>query len=346
MAVLLLNALAAGDPAAAQTQGADGGEPPSRLEQAQRLAREALSSDPTRESGAEAEAFPSGAPFLVRFSRGVEGLQPGVPVRILGMRTGTVREVTLTYDSATGRFEVPVVLDLVPDRLSVDGQSPGNDEAAYEVVARMVEQGLRARLQGGDLLSGPVHIALEVIADATPATLGRAGAYPEIPAIPTRAEELNAILEDLLAKLRELPLEALVDEAKATLSSVRDLVTGKQIQDALDNLVSASDKIELFAERLETQMSPLFDTLIETTEGVRQTVDEARRTVEGARQTLDRTTETVVSLERAVGSRAPLWSDVQKLVRELTAASRALRLFAETLERHPEALIRGKEGGR
>ena len=43
-----------------------------------------------------------------------------------------------------------------------------------------------------------------------------------------------------------------------------------------------------------------------------------------------------------VGARAPIWTDVDQLMRELTASARAMRQLAEYLERHPEALITGK----
>ena len=52
---------------------------------------------------------------------------------------------------------------------------------------------------------------------------------------------------------------------------------------------------------------------------------------------------TLAGTESLVGAGSPMRQDLQRLLREMTEAARALRLLADQLERHPESLIRGKE---
>jgi paraquat-inducible protein B len=52
---------------------------------------------------------------------------------------------------------------------------------------------------------------------------------------------------------------------------------------------------------------------------------------------------TLASAESLVRPGSPVRQDLQRMLRELTEAARALRLLADQLERHPESLIRGKE---
>ena len=52
----------------------------------------------------------------------------------------------------------------------------------------------------------------------------------------------------------------------------------------------------------------------------------------------------VRTLERTAGSDSPLIFDLRRLLEELTGASRSIRSFADYLDRHPEALIRGRQG--
>ena len=61
-----------------------------------------------------AASLPEGVRFAVRFEGNVQGLVAGAPVTIRGLRVGTVREITVTFDSATGALDVPVVIDVVP----------------------------------------------------------------------------------------------------------------------------------------------------------------------------------------------------------------------------------------
>ena len=62
-------------------------------------------------------------------------------------------------------------------------------------------------------------------------------------------------------------------------------------------------------------------------------------------------TKTMESLHQAIadadrsllGKEAPAAQDLHDTLQELTRAARAVRVFVDYLERHPEALIRGKK---
>jgi len=49
------------------------------------------------------------------------------------------------------------------------------------------------------------------------------------------------------------------------------------------------------------------------------------------------------SANQLMSERAPLQQDTREAMRELARTARALRVLADYLERHPEALIRGKQ---
>ena len=53
---------------------------------------------------------------------------------------------------------------------------------------------------------------------------------------------------------------------------------------------------------------------------------------------------TLASLDRLLKPNSPLQTDASRAFQELAAAARSLRIMADYLERHPEALIRGKGG--
>ena len=117
---------------------------PSDLEsRAQALAAERLG--PLLEAmgrGQEA-AQPEGVRFEVRFAGNVQGLAAGAPVTIRGLRVGTVREIAVTFDSGTGQLDVPVVIDVVPGSLVLDGRRLETEAAVRDAMAKAVkEQGL------------------------------------------------------------------------------------------------------------------------------------------------------------------------------------------------------------
>ena len=53
---------------------------------------------------------------------------------------------------------------------------------------------------------------------------------------------------------------------------------------------------------------------------------------------------TLASADGLVGADSQARYDLNALLKELTGAARSIRVFADYLERHPDALIRGKTG--
>ena len=63
--------------------------------------------------------------------------------------------------------------------------------------------------------------------------------------------------------------------------------------------------------------------------------EEARRTLAKAQTTLD-------SINGILDERSPFREDLHVLIQELGAAARSIRVLSDYLERHPEALLKGK----
>ncbi len=64
-----------------------------------------------------------------------------------------------------------------------------------------------------------------------------------------------------------------------------------------------------------------------------------------ATATLQEATKTFKSAQQTLSQDSPLQTDVQQAMRQLTQTAQSLSLLADYLERHPEALIRGKSAG-
>jgi paraquat-inducible protein B len=58
--------------------------------------------------------------------------------------------------------------------------------------------------------------------------------------------------------------------------------------------------------------------------------------------TLKEAQSTLNALRGSVGQDSPLYYELMRVLKELTGAARSIRLMADYLERHPDALIYGK----
>lgn len=60
-------------------------------------------------------------------------------------------------------------------------------------------------------------------------------------------------------------------------------------------------------------------------------------------KTIAQADSTLKSIDSTFADDSPLSQELQTSMRELAEAARSLRILADYLERHPEALLRGKE---
>jgi paraquat-inducible protein B len=67
------------------------------------------------------------------------------------------------------------------------------------------------------------------------------------------------------------------------------------------------------------------------------------RTLSNLDKTIAQADSTLKSIDTTFADDSPLSQELQTSMRELAEAARSLRILADYLERHPEALLRGKE---
>ena len=302
--------------------------------------------------GAAPEILPEGVRFIVRFDQDVSGLSVGAPVTVKGLRVGTVREVAVVIDSTAAAIDVPVVIDVVPERITVDGGKPEDAAAVHTLAERLVAGGLRAGLESTTPLGGPQRVTLAFVPDAEPAQLIDGGHYPEIPTAPTFADALRTTAETLLARVAALPLEQVVNELTATLAELRALVTAPEIREMLDTVGAVSEELRglIAGPELREALNAVVDAggeLRKLAAGLDARLEPSIAALQRAAGSIEtaagQSTVAISGLEQTIGPRSPLWDELLQTSRELAGTTRALRLLIEYLERHPDALIRGRQ---
>ncbi len=255
--------------------------------------------------------------FALLFSGTVRGLEVGAPVEFRGIRVGTVKAIELGPDPTGKMVLVPIVLvDFEPQRLlsyhtmaASEAAREHQEEMLSDPIARLrkqVEQfGLRARLQTGNLVTGSLFVDIAFYPDAAPAELSNIMGYPEIPTMPTSLEGLLEGIQQILAKLDKANLQE-------TLANLNQLMV------STSNLMAVLEKD---APRLSDEMHA---TLVDT------------------RNMLKEATATLKTLDSAASPRGEIGNQLQDALKEIAAAARSLRVMAEYLERHPDAMLRGK----
>lgn len=278
----------------------------------------------------DAPVYTRRVPYLVEFDGSVRGLRAGAPVEFGGIQVGTVTDVRLAYDVAEKRLRLPVTLDIEPERIAVQN---GRIETAqpYAAMAQFVRQGLRAQLQSGNLLTGELLVALDFHPDTSPAELEiREGSLPRIPSIATDLETIKESVNRILAEIGQAPVRELVEDLRRTVQGLNQIVNAPETVRTMTALGQSAEELKTVLQAAGREIGPVSTSL-------RQTADRASGTLTSADAVLG-------SLQGMVGKQSGLQGDVDAVLGELTRAARSIRVLTDYLERHPEALLRGKSG--
>ncbi|CAN5470745.1 intermembrane transport protein PqiB [soil metagenome] len=158
-------------------------------------------------------------PYLLLFDGSVRGLNEDAPVEFRGVRLGTVEGISFEYMPNDPTRRVPVLIQIDPSLItSIPAE---NTEAAEQFIDRAVQNGLRATLKTGSLLTGQLYVDLDFQKDAPPAKVVQIDGYRVIPTVPSGLGELQEKATALLDKLNALPIEETVENATAALAEIK-----------------------------------------------------------------------------------------------------------------------------
>ncbi len=252
---------------------------------------------------------------IMFFSDSVRGLEVGAPVEFQGIKIGEVIDIDLQFDPEKVEFQIPVTVEIEPERIGFVARDKAEDVALDQ---KLLDKGLRAQLKTGSLLTGKLFIDLDFYPDAEPVTLKSIDGQIVIPTIPTTIEAITASLNRFMKRLDELPLETIGRDLQETIEGLDRIVNSPELRNSLVSIEKILAEVRQLSANTNTQTMPRINA------------------------TLDHLEKTLVEMNGAISADAPLRHDLRATLQELAGAGRALRELAEFLDRHPEALIRGK----
>jgi paraquat-inducible protein B len=241
----------------------DGGEP---------AAADAVFALHESRAASERPAYTRRVTWLLHFDQSVRGLTPGSAVEFRGIRVGEVRDVRLEYDADTQSFQIPVLVDVEPERIARVEEDP---ELRRRALDRMVEAGMRAQLRSGNLLTGQLVVALDMHPKAEPAEVDWSGPYPELPTIPTPLEEITGSLTAIVQKLDRVPLDEIGADLRDSLAAMAELTRqiNQDVVPRLNDALASADRTLASASGMVGADSPvnqeLRRALVELTETTR-----------------------------------------------------------------------------
>ncbi len=300
------------------------------------------------------ELFQTTQKFVTYFEGSVQGLRVGSNVLFRGVRVGYVTDIQVTTDESMLNYQIPVTIEILPDSVTVisGGKVFGSLSTAGGRLDEMIRAGLRTRLDVESFVTGQLVVDLDMHPDTKAVFRGQKPPYPEIPSIPSGIQQvmqrIQAFLEDVQ---QNVPLDRVIGDLlsaingfdklvnspdlKASLAGISKLVNDRNTQDLPAALRGATTELQATIRdargligSVDRRLDPALERAVPLMEQLQATLKEGEAVLKAARGQLESNPETAAQLADAL--------------RELERSARAIRVLVDSLERQPEALLRGK----
>ena len=257
---------------------------------------------------AQAAGFKTRQAFVSYFESDVSGLGRGDPVQFFGQQIGTITDVALDFDPNVLRARVRVRFEVQPER--IDGKAGLGDP--IEIARKLVARGMRAQLQTTSYLTGSKALSLAFLPGAPAAEIVRDGDVYVIPSVNGGLDNILSSVSDIASKLNRVPIDEIGNNLNTTLRSAS----------------GALGSFQDLARKADTGLSPVLARLPALMTSIQDAVAKAGRAVG--------------SLDASYGKDSQFNRELERAMVQVGDTARSIRLLADYLDRHPEALVRGR----
>jgi paraquat-inducible protein B len=306
--------------------------------------------------------------IVAYFDGSVKGLGVGSRVQLKGVTVGQVKDVRLLFNQDNLSFINRVIIETAPGKVS--GISDIGDKLTLreydseEIIDGLINRGLRAKLDVESFITGKSMVVFDFLPETHIKLRGIEPEFIEIPTVPTD-------LEKIAKTISELPLEDLVFQTRHAVAGINKLVRSPELTEAVQALNQTLKNTEKLVENIDKRINPIASRLEETIKdygklarnvdarvgpmatSITATARDTQKLIRAAERRLDevlisaqaaleQAEKALVPVKNFASEDSPFRYNLSQTLQELTEASRAIRELAEYIERHPEALLRGK----
>ena len=300
--------------------------------------------------------FKQTSPWIAFFEGSVKGLKVGSPVVFRGVKVGEVTDIIVAFNMAELSVLIPVMFETDSKKFQDFGDRViTSDEKFHQA---LIKKGLKAQLQIQSLVTGQLMINL----DFYPNTPGKqvsmdkikslidVKSWWEIPTIATPMQELEKAIS-------QLDIKELAGDIKRAMEGISKLATSPDLHESIGILKKTLTDTQKLVSNLNSKIEPLANSIEQTLGKARAGIGDFRKLVntegpplaanikkaaEAATIAIDQANTTLKSIEVVSKEGSQLRFEVSAVLEEVAAAARSVRILADFIERHPDALIRGR----
>ncbi|MBW2466544.1 MAG: MCE family protein [Deltaproteobacteria bacterium] len=297
------------------------------------------------------------------FQGSVKGLNIGAPVKFRGVDIGLVKNIQLTINPQDLEFYVPVYVEIFKNRISIlGGEGLGkefNDEEGVDTLVK--EMGLRAQLQMQSFVTGQLFVNYDFYPETPIKKVGLEKKVYEVPTIPTTLQVVTETAEKILADLRRVNFNVIIEDIAQTAEGVNELVNSTDMQESIaafkvalqdmqtlihgmnEFMGNVNGKIDSVAENFSSTMSDTRELVNNLDTRLDSTAADLQGTLEVVQSSFAKAESLLEEAEKLITRNSDLRREVINALESMSDASRSLEELTDYLQRHPDSLLTGKK---
>jgi paraquat-inducible protein B len=182
-------------------------------------------------------------------------------------------------------------------------------------------------LETSNFLTGQKVLSLEYVPGAAPEAVAREGDALVLPSVTQGLDELSAAAGEIASSLQRIPFGEIGANLNRTLASVERAVGGPELERAIIALDATFKEVHSLVQRAEAGLGPALLRLPGISERLEHAVEQAD----------------AMFGRSGYGSNSTTQRNLQRMMDQVGEAARSIRLLADFLNRHPEAVLSGRK---
>lgn len=247
----------------------------------------------TSYEAAEDERYRRSIEFVVLVSDSIRGLSVGAPVEYRGIQIGKVQSVNMALSRNDNKltqeeFKIPVLISLQPGRIGLPDNGEGESLMKQQNIY-WIEQGLKAVLRTGNILTGSLFIDLQHDKAQPVSQIEQYGGFTVIPTSSDDFSQITAKAEQFMDNLNNLPLHNLSENANKLMIEIAQ--TAQELQSVGKSLNTLLTQVE------QQQISSELSKTLQGINSLTQDLSSGSQGYEELRATLNTLTSTMNELK-------------------------------------------------
>lgn len=169
------------------------------------------------------ERYKLGVNFVILIEDTIRGLTVGAPVEYRGLEIGKVLEINLPNNTknqiGSEDYAIPVLITIQPSRVQQPDNRQGADFVRQQTLL-WIEQGLRASLKVGNILTGGLYVDLQHHNDVEPEQYQTFLGYDVIPTTRGEFAQITHKVTDVLDTINGIPFDDIANNTNTLLSTL------------------------------------------------------------------------------------------------------------------------------